>query len=391
MGNPNIWTKERLATMHDDVLPNSTSLAQAVRKARELWGGGSHRDSFRNAFIAAYGAQPTTRLAQVDGKTDMAVKDLVNAVRRGGVSTLEQICNSMHLCPKDVRDLAKRAIDDGYSIKIEDDGKLHFAGLQPRGKATSITFPKVCHDLKFAICSDLHFGSKYHRGDELADFAKQAYKAGVRDVFVAGDMLDGTRMWEGQEFDLTHHGFDDQSDEMIRSLPSHKGMTWHFITGNHDGSFWKKSGMEPGRALTMKAKNRGRNDLNYLGAEDAVCYYGGASEGEGLCIELYHPKKAGSYARSYHLQNYIASMTPGTKPQILVSGHEHSYIAMYERNVWAIKPGTFQSQTPFMARLRLMPALGGAIVRVRCAEDWSIRSLNCEWVPYFGSVVPRGG
>jgi hypothetical protein len=382
------WTPERLATLHEEILPACDTLDEATAVAGKRFGGGVDRGTLRRSYEKAYGSSPTGRLKAKTFDDDTAVADLVAAVRKGGAHTLEALCDRMRLCPKDVRELVERAVTAGYSIKLEG-SELRFAGLQPRGKATSITFPKVKRELKFAICSDLHFGSLYHRNDELQDFVSQAHSRGVRDVFVAGDLLDGTRMWEGQEFDLSHHGFDEQAVHLINGLPAKKGLTWHFITGNHDGSFWKKSGMEPGLALVAKAKGAGRCDLNYLGSEDAICYYGGASEGDGVCIELYHPKKAGAYARSYHLQNYIAAMTPGAKPQILVSGHEHSYIAMYERNVWAIKPGTFQSQTPFMARMRLMPALGGAIVTVSCADDWSIRRLNCEWVPYFGSVVPR--
>ena len=241
----------------------------------------------------------------------------------------------------------------------------------------------------FGACADLHIGSKYHRPEELKDYAQQVYAAGGQRIFVAGDLLDGTKVYEGQEFELTHQGFDEQAQALIDTLPAHPGLVWTFIAGNHDASFHKRVGLEPGEALVSRASAQGRKDLHYLGSEDAFVWYGGKHDGEGILIELYHPRKAGAYALSYHLQGYINAMQPGQKPQLLISGHEHSSFFMRYRNVYALKPGTFQSQTPLMVRLRLMPALGASILRVKCSDDWSIRSCQCEDIPYFGAEGPR--
>jgi predicted phosphodiesterase len=385
------WTEERLIEMRDVLLPKSKTLGDALRAAEKSWKIKLHVRTLQRNFRARFGRsaadflkqEPAHLVATAQPGDAEQIQHLIAAVK-GRPKSLEQLCDSLRMYPSQLRKLVTRAVDEGYSVRVLGD-ELHFTGLQPRSEPQTIKFKKPQKSLIFGVMSDTHLGSKYCRIDELCDFVEIAYEAGVRDIFHAGDVLEGHKMYRGWELEVSHVGFTAQAETFIETVPHKPGLTYHFITGNHDLSFHKLSGQEPGEALVAMAREQGRDDLKYLGPERALVYYGGASESEGLLIELYHPGGGGGYASSYKLQRLIASMQPGTKPQLLFQGHEHQYVHIFERHVHAIKPGCFQSQTPYMLRKNLQPSLGGLIVRADVTENFSIRRVSTEFVPYYGA------
>lgn len=231
----------------------------------------------------------------------------------------------------------------------------------------------------FGVISDTHFGSRYCLPKQLEDFVKRAYQRGVRTFLHAGDFLDGAKMYKGHEFESSAYGMDDQIVEAGRLLPYYSGIQYMFITGNHDLSFHKQTGADPGISI---ASVLGPLGVTYLGQEHATVQIE-ADNGGVLAVDLLHPGGAPAYASSYSLQRYISSLVPGHKPQVLLFGHEHKYVSVLERNVWGIKAGTFQGQTPYMLRKMLTPAVGGLIVEADLAKNSTILSLKHEFVPYY--------
>lgn len=383
-----IWTEERLTQMKDEFLANSKTLSEAVKKAQKKWKISFHIRNFQRAFVDRYGQGPADYLQRAEyaepeqtAPSEM-IASLVKSVRNGSKS-LEELCNKLKLWPAQVRKLVDKAEAEGYSVRIIGD-ELHFTGLEPRSQPASITFPKIKQDIVFGVMSDTHVGSKYCRRQEITDYVETVYKHGVRDIFHAGDVMEGGKMYRGWELEVAVIGFEDQAQLVLDTFPQKPGLKYHFITGNHDLSFHKQSGQEPGEGLVAKAIASGRDDFNYLGPERALVYYGGKSENEGILIELIHPGGGGGYASSYKLQRIVAAMQGGTKPQFLFQGHEHQYVHINERNVHALKPGCFQSQTPYMLRKNLHPALGGLLCHVGVTKDFAIRTFSTEFISYYG-------
>jgi hypothetical protein len=385
-----IWTDEKLQAMRDEFLPASKTLNEAIRKAQDRWKISFHLRNFQGAFVDKFGVSASGFLAKpvyaeptlATSSSDDVIAALVKAVR-SGCNSLEQLCDKLHVWPAELRKLVDKAMSQGYSVRVIGDS-LHFTGLQPRGTPTSITFPAPKKEIVFGVISDTHYGSKYCRHEEIADYVETAYKAGIRDIFHAGDFLDGHRIYPGQELELECVGFEAQAQAAIDRLPIKDGLTYHFIAGNHDLSFHKLTGQEPGEGLVAKASMAGRKDLHYLGPEQAQIYYGGNCEGEGVLIEMIHPGGGGAYAASYKLQKIVEAMQGGTKPQFLFQGHEHQFVHIVARNVHALKPCCFQSQTPFMLRKNLHPVMGGLICHAHVTDEFSVRSFNVEVVTYYG-------
>lgn len=353
------------------------------------------RDAARRAVQRFTGRNPMDLIVQPevsddecefnDAKRDEKLQIIIDAAREqsgsGGVA-LEDLCEKTRLVPSRVRDLVRRAMESGYTLQITD-GKLEDGGLRPHGGIKGITLAPVDGRIRFAVISDTHFGSKYHRHSELASFMERAYEWGARTTLHCGDMLDGHRVYRGHEFDLSLLGISAQVEAALDGLPELSGHTYYFIDGNHDVSFWRLTGQPAGEALVNEATDR--TDLLYLGPDVAQLDVVSEDGGNPLRVELLHPDRAGARGQTYHLQNYIESMPGGTKPHVLFTGHEHSYVQIEQRNVHAVKVPCFQAQTPYMARKHMEPTIGGLLCEVGLTKRGSVREFMVTHVKYYGS------
>jgi hypothetical protein len=99
-------------------------------------------------------------------------------------------------------------------------------------------------------------------------------------------------------------------------------------------------------------------------------------------LGLAHPGGGSAYALSYKPQKIIESLEGGTKPDVLCIGHYHKaeFMPSY-RNVAVIQSGTFQRQTPFMARQGLAAHVGGWIVDV--VKGNGSNTIGTEFVAFY--------
>jgi hypothetical protein len=188
--------------------------------------------------------------------------------------------------------------------------------------------------VKFGLVSDTHMGSLYAGQDML----EAAY-----DVF---------------------------------EYPRRKGVTTHFILGNHDMSFWKRAGINIGPKIA-----EARDDMFYLGVEEADIIFKG-EDGRSAKVRLIHPGKGTAYAISYQIQKYIESLTGGNKPHVLLVGHYHKTELLPQyRNVYAVQAGTLERQTPFMRARNIAAHMGFWIIEFSVHMGF--------WIIEFSVNVPK--
>jgi len=235
--------------------------------------------------------------------------------------------------------------------------------------------------LKFGLIGDTQIGSLYQQGDALRAFYRRAWDEGVTTVLHTGDVLDGWRVYKGQEFELRPDGksWPEQRDIFINEVPEYKGMSTIFITGNHDSSFKNLVGMNVGDELT-----RVRPDWKFVG-QDVGDVEMKTSEGQTYKVRLLHPGGGTAYAVSYHAQKIVESLAGGQKPDLLAIGHYHKSIFMPQyRNVACVITGCFQSQTPFMVRQSLAAHVGGWIMTTHINDRKKLtKRLQAEWIGFF--------
>lgn len=228
----------------------------------------------------------------------------------------------------------------------------------------------------FGVIADTQYGSLYDRHDLVGKAYEIMAREGIKNVFHAGDICDGVKMYRGHEYELECHGADAQVEHVTKTHPRHKGMRTYFILGNHDISFWKHGGLDIGKMIAVQ-----REDMTYIGMDEATVPL--KIDGTILRIMLAHPAGGTAYAISWRSQKIIEALPGGRKPDVLIIGHYHKadFMPVY-RNVPAFQAGCLQSQTPFMKTRALAAHLGFWMVEVHATKD-GLGRVKGEFVPFF--------
>ena len=238
---------------------------------------------------------------------------------------------------------------------------------------------KKGHELVFGVIGDTQIGSLYQRLDAADSLYDIFANEGVTDVFHTGDVLEGHRVYKGQEFELCAAGWEKQSTMFRDNFPKRKNITTHFITGNHDASFKSSCGIPVGESLEAM-----RPDCHYMGADSATIELTTES-GRTFKVMLVHPNGGTAYAISYKMQKMIEALSGGTKPDMLAEGHFHKADLMPAyRNVCGVQSGCLQDQTPFMKRGGLAAHVGGWLFRVTVGTPNGLANrIRAEWFGFF--------
>lgn len=335
---------------------------------------GAVRDDLRGVQWDDFDAPPAPPPAR-QSKTSEVMARIHSAVKRGPVSFAD-LCDVLDMSPSKARAAVDEARAAGLRIDVEHD----HIGIRPTLGETEIQEigipPVVGERFTVGVISDLHYGSKYCLRSQLSDFVHHAHDQGARHILVPGDLLDGCYkhgLWE-----LSHHGLDEQADDMIENLPRIDGLQYHAITGNHDETFEDTCGIHVGPYIQDRFRSKGRSDIRFYGRRGAWLRIGGA------VVEMWHPRGGGSYAKSYKLQKKIEAYQAGQKPHLLLVGHWHQFCALYERGVHGFLCPTFQGGgSSFGKSLGGAPTIGGLTISWELTAGGTMRRFAHEYSAYF--------
>lgn len=183
--------------------------------------------------------------------------------------------------------------------------------LAETGKTLAVDFRKWGKDkYRFGVVSDTHLGSRYQQLSHLRAFYRLCQQRQIATVFHCGDMVDGEKIYRGQEYEIFVHGADAQRKYAVKHYPKAKGVKTLVLGGNHDFSFQKDGGYDIVSAICEE-----RADFEYVGSTLAF------AEFCGLRIALMHGSGGNSYARSYKPQKVAEQMSP-PKPNMMFLGHK---------------------------------------------------------------------
>ncbi len=236
--------------------------------------------------------------------------------------------------------------------------------------------PSKQNSVTFGLIGDTQYGSLYEAKDVAAALYRRFRAEGVTTVLHGGDVLDGHRVYKGQEFELHALGWAKQRDWFAKTAPREPGITTHFITGNHDASLKAIAGIDVGAELEHV-----RPDWRFIG-EDAGSVILRTDTGREIPIMLLHPGGGTAYAISYRAQKIVEQIEGGRKPAILAIAHFHKadFLPAY-RNVAVFQVGCLQWQTPYMVRGGISAMVGGWIVRVT-PGDYN-HAIRGEFVAFY--------
>ena len=224
---------------------------------------------------------------------------------------------------------------------------------------------------RIGVMGDIHFGSKYCLY-ELVDKAFKEFEKEDCDIVVqCGDLTEGMSNRPGQIYELDHLGYHEQKKIAIEYM-SRCPYPLYMIDGNHDRWFIKSNG-----ALIVPDICDAIEHATFLGHDEGSISLGGVAE-----LRLWHGEDGSSYAVSYRIQKIVESLTGGQKPNVMMFGHVHKSMYLYDRHIHCYSAGAFQRQTSWMRGKRLASHTGFWIVDIYVNKD-GVSKTTGTWYPFY--------
>ncbi len=260
--------------------------------------------------------------------------------------------------------------------------------------------------------SDLHIGSRSFLGESWAQLASFLHGRGpepelaqsIEHVVVAGDLVDGIGIYPKQERDLAIADVYEQYVELgrrLRELPGRLNIV--VVPGNHDAV----CPAEPQPALPPTVRAHLPTNVRPLANPSTFAL-------NGVVVEAYHGRSfddlipalpGASYARPTevmkrmlamrHLAPIYGGRTPlapysrdglviDPTPDILVTGHAHTYGVDQYRGVLLLNASTWQAETEYQRMRNISPVPARAAVV-------DLTSIRLTTLDFSGSSPVVGG
>lgn len=237
----------------------------------------------------------------------------------------------------------------------------------------SIPVPKYNfsgEEVTIGFFTDTHIGEvSFH--DELWEaFIDECKAEGVELILGAGDIHEGMSNRPDQVYHLTDIGASAQMDHAER-LFKMTDIPIKIIDGNHDRWGIKSNGLFMVRDLAKRMEH-----VEFIGCDVGEVIINGTR------WMLWHGEDGSSYATSYRVQKIIESFTGGDKPHVLLCGHTHKQIAMFERNIHAVSGGALSYQSAWMRATRKSCHTGFWIIRATIRDNQIVR-FSPTWYPIY--------
>ena len=259
--------------------------------------------------------------------------------------------------------------------------------------ANSVVLPDVpgrrlassSHRVYALLLSDLHIGSRMFLAEDFRRFLQWINgELGDKDVVnrvkylvVAGDLVDGVGVYPGQEFQLAERDPRKQyqmAADLLRQVPGHIQIV--LSPGNHDAV--RQALPQPAVPVDLAESLYGMQNVRWVGDPAYIKLH-------GVSFLVYHGKSLDDVIattpdlaydrpteamklllRSRHLSPTYGKRTalsPELRdfmvidqvPDVLHSGHVHTFGELNYRGTLLINSGTWQSQTDFQSNMGLEP------------------------------------
>jgi predicted phosphodiesterase len=224
---------------------------------------------------------------------------------------------------------------------------------------------------RIGVMGDIHFGSKYCLY-ELVDKAFKEFEDKNCDIVCqVGDLTEGMSNRPGQIYELSHLGYHEQKKVSIEYM-SRCPRPLYMIDGNHDRWFIKSNG-----ALIVPDICDAIEHATFLGHDEGNISLGGTAT-----VRLWHGEDGSSYAVSYRIQKIVESLTGGQKPNVMLLGHVHKSMYLFDRHIHCYSAGAFQRQTSWMRGKRLASHTGFWIVDIYVNKT-GVAKTTGTWYPFY--------
>lgn len=218
------------------------------------------------------------------------------------------------------------------------------------------------------LITDTHLCSNAERLD-LVNFAYDTFAGrGIKQVFHAGDFVDGQDVYRGHNQNLKVFGDMAQAKYFIAKYPARPGIMTYGIAGNHDLATYLKTGNDVASLIVNGFEHQGRHvegrkDIVYLGQYSHRVIFP-----QQVTMELLHPIGNASYAKSYKQQKRSENMDRNSRPDLQVTGHFHDFNFTWAGGSYLLALPGLQDATEYFKRLGLPRGMGFVVLHYRIKE-----------------------
>ena len=226
-------------------------------------------------------------------------------------------------------------------------------------------------EITFGFITDTHLGSAYTDTEMLFAAFDEFAAQGVDFIAHTGDVHEGLSNRPGHYYECTHIGYSQQLEHSREVFGQWTDSPIYMIDGNHDRWFIKTNG-----ALICSELSKSLENVHFLGHDE------GDVDINGVTLKLWHGEDGSSYASSYRLQKIIESFTGGEKPGVLLCGHTHKSLYLFDRNVHCLSGGALQKQSKWMRSKRLASHTGFWVVKMTVSGG-EVLSFSPQFYPFY--------
>lgn len=226
--------------------------------------------------------------------------------------------------------------------------------------------------IRIGAFGDTHIGHQKFSEDRFYQALAEFKKEKVDFIVHTGDVTEGMSHRPGHVYELTHLGYEQQKEYAVKLFSQWTDTDIYAIDGNHDRWFIKSNG-----AYIVKDIDRQLSNFHFIGHDEGDISLDGRAT-----LKLWHGEDGNSYAMSYRVQKIIESLSGGEKPSMMLCGHTHKYVKLFERNIHAISIGCIEGQTSWMRGKRIAAHVGFAIFDVYIG-DKGITKITETWFPFY--------
>lgn len=226
--------------------------------------------------------------------------------------------------------------------------------------------------IKILEISDLHAGCNKFDYDGLEQTLKEAVKRKIQYVHISGDLIDGHKVYKGQERVLDYPNAESQIDLIMEIFCKYD--LWYIVSkGNHDDSFCIDGSMDPIKMLELKMAFKGMR-FTYLDAYEANIVHC------GVVFRLVHLLGGAARSKTYKGQKYMANVFDSNLNDVELGGQKYNLRSVqgghfHIRNTFKvgginfIMPGNYQRDGDLTKRMGITGKVGGifrTIVIYKC-------------------------
>jgi len=315
------------------------------------------------------------------GRKELSQEDFIRILKaKRGHAKILDLCKFFECTPGELLSLVEKERQKGVEIIVDDDFVSLSDGTITEQPAPLTEPLSKDREIKFAVVSDLHFGSKSCQITALNEFCEDCRNEGVKIILVAGDCVAGYQVYKGQQYEVYAETANEQEESLLRNLPT--GFEWYIMGGNHDQSFIKNGGGH--NPLFVVAARR--PDITFLGFEQVI-----VPVLHGVDLLMWHPSGGGAYALSYKMQKFIEQnafkelkkITSSSKDKptlrFVVAGHFHTMIMAMFGSICGLHAGCFEGETSFTRSRGWVPQIGGWIIHAWLNSEGNLESFIPRW------------